>query len=93
MAKAHALALAVHKATQTFAREEVFGLTLQLRRGSVAVAARIAEGCGRESNVELASDLRRAAALCSEVEYHLLLARDLGYIKQAAEAPLTASVT
>ena len=90
--RAHSLVLAVHKATQAFSPEEVFGLTMQLRRGTVSIAARIAEGCGRDSNVAFANDLKRAAAACSEVEYYLLLAKDLSYLNDASEEQLTGMV-
>jgi four helix bundle protein len=46
--KAHSLTLSVYQATQGMPREEVFGITMQLRRGATAIATRIAEGCGRE---------------------------------------------
>ena len=61
-------------------REEVFGITMQLRRSSVAIPTRIAEGCGRSNETEFANDLRRAIAHCSELEYLILLARDLKHL-------------
>jgi four helix bundle protein len=79
--KAHALVLAIYGETQTLPREEVFGVTMQLRRGAVAIATRIAEGTGRSNNVEYGVDLRRAAASSNELEYLMLLTRDLGYWK------------
>jgi len=79
--KAHALVLSVYHETKTMPREEVFGVTMQLRRGAMAVATRIAEGSGRTSDAEFAVDLRRAAASCNEVEYMFVLTRDLGYLK------------
>lgn len=77
--KAHALTLRIYKATQSMPREEVFGITIQLRRSATAIATRIAEGCGRTGNIEFAVDLRKAAAGCNELEYLILLARDLEY--------------
>ena len=53
---------------------------MQLRRTSTAIATRIADGCGRDSDPAFAVELRRALAACTETEYHLLLARDLGYL-------------
>jgi len=79
--KAHALVLSVYHETKTMPREEVFGVTMQLRRGAMAVATRIAEGSGRTSDAEFAVDLRRAAASSNELEYLMLLTRDLGYWK------------
>jgi four helix bundle protein len=87
--KAHALTLSVYQATQAMPREEVFGITMQLRRGATVIATRIAEGCGRESNVEFAVDLRKAVAGCNEVEYLILLAKDLEHLKPEKTTHLT----
>ena len=81
--KAHRLTLAVYQASATFPKSELFGLTSQLRRASASVPANIAEGCGRGGETELARYFRIAAGSASEAEYHLLLARDLGYIDAA----------
>jgi four helix bundle protein len=89
--KAHALVLAVYRETQAMPREEVFGVTNQLRRSSVAIATRLAEGSGRDANIEFAIDLRKAQASCNELEYLILLARDLGYWKAETCAHLTTS--
>ena len=51
--KAHALTLAVHQKTRAFPKEEMYGLTSQLRRASASVGANIAEGCGRRSDAEM----------------------------------------
>jgi four helix bundle protein len=79
--RAHELVLAVYRATQALPKEELFGVTMQLRRTATAIPSRIAEGCGREVNGEFVADLRRALVACNETEYLLLLARDLGYLK------------
>jgi four helix bundle protein len=50
--KAHSLVLEIYRETRTLPREEIFGVTMQLRRSAVAIATRIAEGCGREHNAE-----------------------------------------
>ena len=76
--KGHALTLAVYRATVKFPKEELYGLTSQLRRASASIPANIAEGCGRGGKAELARYLQVAAGSASEVEYHLLLSRDLG---------------
>jgi four helix bundle protein len=88
--RAHRLVLAIYKATATLPREEIFGVTMQLRRAATAVPTRIAEGCGRDSNLEFAVDLRKAVAACKEVEYLLLLAKDLGYLKPEIHDSLSA---
>jgi len=87
--RAHALVLSIYQATQSMPRDEVFGITMQLRRGATAVASRIAEGCGRESNSDRAVDLRRAVASCNEVEYLILLAKDLEHLKSEVSERLT----
>ena len=58
--KAHKLAVAIYKATLTFPKTEVYGLTSQMRRAGVSIPANIAEGCGRRSEVEFARFLQIA---------------------------------
>ena len=87
--RAHDLVLSMYKATQSMPREEIFGITMQLRRGTTAVATRIAEGSGREANAEFIIDLRKAIAGCNEVEYLLLLAKDLEHLNVEAFDRLT----
>jgi four helix bundle protein len=78
--RSHRLTLAVYDATGNFPREETYGLTAQLRRCSASIPANIAEGCGRSGEAELARFMLISMGSASELEYHLLLARDLGYI-------------
>src|SRR5579872_4147328 len=79
-AKAHEVTLAVYQITRNFPREEIYGLTSQMRRAAASVAANIAEGCGRRSDAELHRFLQIARGSASELEYHLLLARDLHFM-------------
>jgi four helix bundle protein len=81
--KAHQLTLAVYPVTSTFPREELYGLTSQIRRSCASIPANIAEGCGREGDNELRRFLEIAMGSASELEYHLLLARDLGLLASA----------
>jgi four helix bundle protein len=76
-ARAHALTLDVYKVSKAFPREEMYGLTSQMRRASVSIGANIAEGSCRRGDVDFARFLQIATGSASEVEYHLLLARDL----------------
>ncbi|HJT54226.1 MAG TPA: four helix bundle protein [Candidatus Angelobacter sp.] len=79
--KAHALTLTSYDLTKSFPREEIFGLTSQIRRASLSIPANIAEGCGRRGNAELHRFLQMAMGSANELQYHLLLSRDLGYLK------------
>jgi four helix bundle protein len=81
--KAHEMTLAIYQATQTFPKEELYGLTSQLRRSSASIGANIAEGAGRRSDAEICRFLRIARGSASEVEYHLLLARDLSFLSDS----------
>ncbi len=80
--KAHTLTLDVYRATSDFPREELFGITSQLRRATASIPANIAEGCGRTGNAEFLRFLHIAQGSTSEVQYHLLLCRDLGYLSR-----------
>ena len=90
--KAHALTLQVYEETRHFPREELYGLTSQLRRAASSIAANIVEGCGRRSDGEFTRFLQIARGSASELEYHLLLARDLHLLVDAAFRNLDAKV-
>lgn len=90
--KAHALTLAVYQATSDFPREEVYGLTAQMRRCCSSIPANIAEGCGRNSDQDFARFLQIAMGSASELEYHLLLAHDLSFIPDLDYAQHSSSV-
>ena len=79
--KAHRLTLQVYRITKNFPSDERFGLTVQLRRAAASVPTNIAEGCGRDSERELARFMSIAAGSASEVEYQMFLACDLNYIQ------------
>ncbi len=86
--KAHLLTLAVYTATRRFPKEELFGLTAQARRAIASIPGNIAEACGRNGAKEFARFLDIAAGSASELEYHLLLARDLGLLADSEHARL-----
>jgi four helix bundle protein len=81
--KAHALTLDIYKASKSFPRDEIYGLTSQMRRASVSIGANIAEGACRRGDVDFARFLQIAVGSASEIEYHLLLARDLNLLALA----------
>jgi four helix bundle protein len=91
--KAHALTLEVYRGTRDFPSDERFGLTSQLRRSSASVPANLAEGCARGGDIDFARFVNVAAGSASETDYHLLLARDLGYLDEMLYKPLFEKVT
>jgi four helix bundle protein len=91
--KAHERTLAVYRTTTAFPKEELFGLTSQIRRASSSIPAYIAEGCGRDGDAEFRRLLQIAMGSASELEYHLLLAHDLGYIGHEDYTRLEQNVT
>jgi four helix bundle protein len=77
--KAHRLTLSVYSATKAFPKDELYGLTSQVRRAASSVPANLAEGCGRETDAEFVRFCQVAFGSANELEYHLLLSKDLGY--------------
>jgi four helix bundle protein len=90
--KAHAVALEIYRRTNGFPREELYGITSQMRRASTSVAANIAEGYGRGGDGDFHRFLSTAAGSAVELEYFLLLARDLGMLNPRAYDSLQAQV-
>ena len=80
--RAHELTLAVYRATGSFPNDERYGLVSQMRRACASISTNVAEGCGRSTNNELARFIDIATGSASEVEYQLLLAKDLGYLPE-----------
>ena len=78
--KAHQLTLRLYKMTRRLPYDERTGLSSQIRRAAASIGANIAEGCGRRGNPELNRFVIIAMGSASELEYHLLLAHDLGFI-------------
>jgi len=87
------LTLAVYKMTASFLREELYGLTSQLRRASSSIPANLAEGCGRNGDGEFGRFCSIAMGSASELEYHLLLANDLKLIQPEDCLELTQRTT
>lgn len=80
--RSHKLTLMVYRATQRFPVEERYGITSQIRRAASSIPANLAEGCGRGGDGHLAYFISVALGSSSELEYHLLLCRDLQYLEE-----------
>ena len=91
--KAHSLTLACYKVTGGFPKQEMYGLSSQMRRCAASVAANLAEGCGKRGNGEFQRYLNISAGSASELEYHFLLARDLHLVDEGEYKELNNSVT
>ena len=79
--KSHDLTLRMYELTSRFPREEIYGLTNQIRRACASIPTNIAEGCGRGSSADFARFLHIAMGSANETEYLILLARDLKYLE------------
>lgn len=78
--RSHELTIEIYRVTQKFPREETFGQVSQIRRAAASIPTNIAEGCERQTNAEFANFLNIASGSASEVEYEVLLAKDIGYL-------------
>jgi four helix bundle protein len=78
--KAHLMTLYIYRSTRTFPKEEMYGLTSQMRRSAASIGANIAEGCCRKGDKDFGRFLQIATGSASELEYHVLLAHDLGLL-------------
>ena len=90
--RSHDLTLRVHELTSRFPREEIYGLTSQIRRASASIPTNIAEGCGRDSSAELVRFLQIAMGSASETEYLILLVHDLKYLSDDQYVELTDTI-
>lgn len=80
--KSHSLTLAIYSLTKDFPKEEIFGLTSQMRRSSYSIPTNIAEGCGRDTNPQFKNFLNIASGSATELQYQIILSRDLFYIDE-----------
>lgn len=90
--RSHELTLAVYRATKRFPKDELFGLTSQMRRASASIPSNIAEGCGRDGDAELRRFIHIALGSACELDYQITLATELGYFEPAAAQPLAGEV-
>jgi four helix bundle protein len=77
--KAHLFVLSVYRFSDKFPRREIYGLTLQLRRAAISIAANIAEGFKKKTRMEKLRFMNIAQGSIEECRYYLILAQDLGY--------------
>lgn len=80
--RSKALAIKIYQVTKQFPREEIFGLTQQIRKSAVSVPSNIAEGCGRGTDRELVRFLDIAQGSAFELETQLIIASELQYLKK-----------
>lgn len=78
--KAHHFTVEIYRATKLCPKEEIYGLTSQLRRAASSIAANIAEGCGKNTKKDFANFLNISPGSSNEAEYFILLAKDLNYL-------------
>src|SRR5215813_7845692 len=78
--KAHNRTLELYRVSRGFPREEIYGVTKQLRRAAASIGANLAEGCGRRTSTELARFVRIAMGSAGELDYQFLLSHDLGFM-------------
>jgi four helix bundle protein len=78
--KAHGLTLAAYQRTRTFPKDEIYGLTSQIRLAAASIGANLAEGRRRRSDPEMRRFVQIALGSANELEYHLLLAKDLQFL-------------
>lgn len=90
--KAHSLTLNIYELTANFPNHERYGLISQLQRASASIGANLAEGCGRETDADYKRFVQMAAGSACEVEYHLILARDLALIDPATHEVLNTEI-
>ncbi len=78
----HSIALEIYKITSNFPKEEIYGLTSQIRRAVASIPTNVSEGCGRNSDKEFNQFLNIALGSANETEYLLILSKDLKYIPE-----------
>jgi four helix bundle protein len=78
--KTHQFTLKIYEVTKVFPREEIYGVTSQMKRAASSMPANIAEGCGKFTQLDLAKFLNIALGSANESEYFILLSKDLAYM-------------
>ncbi len=88
----HQLVMKIYSYTHKFPKEEIYGLTSQIRRSSISVSSNIAEGCGRGSDSDFARFVQIAIGSASELEYQVFLAYKLGYFTNTEYQELSENI-
>ena len=92
--RSHLLTLKIYHCTKAyFPKEEVYGLISQMRRSCSSIPTNIAEGSGRSSKPEFKRFLVISTGSCNELEYQLLLSKDLGYLTESVFQDLNNELT
>ena len=85
--KAHLLALDVYSLSLQLPDDERYGFQSQMRRAAVSIPTNLAKGSGRSTDRDYARFVSNAIGSASELEYQLILTKDLGYLKSTAQTP------
>lgn len=91
--RSHKLTLEVYRLTKYFPKEELFGLVSQMRRCAVSIPANIAEGCGKNSEKDLLRFLQISLGSLMELDYYIILAKDLEYISNDKSSQMSEELT
>lgn len=90
--KSHNLTLNIYKITESFPQTEKFGLVSQMRRASSSICANLLEGSHRLNRKEFRQFAGIAKGSAGELKYHLLLSKDLGYLRESEYSTLIAEI-
>jgi|TARA_B110000495_G_scaffold86569_1_gene74593 four helix bundle protein len=88
----HSFTLEVYSLTKTFLKEEIYGITSQIRRASSSIPTNINEGCGRDSDAEFNRFLTIALGYATESEYLIILSKELNYIDLSSFEKLNSDI-
>lgn len=91
--KSHKLTLHIYQFTSNFPKVELYGLTSQMRRSAASIPSNIAEGCGRNSQPQFVRFLNIAFGSASELEYQIILSKDLEFIDQKTFKELSRNIS
>ena len=86
--RSHKLAVDVYNLSKSFPKEELYGMTSQIRRAVISIPTNIVEGCGRKTDKDFSRFLSIAAGSASETEYLIILSTELSFIDKTVAEPL-----